>query len=415
VSATLQSRARFRPVRLAAIALGGLLARGFLAVSLLTVGYVPTAAAQDFEAAFRAGDYERAQDEIERALEAAPGDTSLRYQRARVFALAGANETALAEFDALLAEYPDDADYLLGRAQMLSRLGQDATAAATAERALDLAPDYEDVWRLRLQLADRAGDEARAATIRAESAARFPDASWWQRPESPRVYTRWLSLGYGGERLSNDAPDWSQQNVRFDSQNAVADWFVEFARNERFDASDATLAAGASFQPLPAWRIGGFLADTADADFLPTGELAIEALRAWASAFGTELRYRRREYPTDTVSTYSFTGDKYIASFRLAYRIDYSELHGAGSSVGHSLSFNWYPNDRRSFGLTLGAGDEIEKIGLDELLRTAVSSATLTGRETLTPRFELNWWLGTHEQGDYYRRNYAGIGIRIGL
>jgi YaiO family outer membrane protein len=376
---------------------------------------VPRADAQEWEAAIRAGDYERAQAELERALDSAPGDTTLRYQHARVLALAGANEAALAEFDALLADYPDDADYLLGRAQMLARLGDDAAAAATAARALDLAPDYEDVWRLRLQLADRSGDEASAASVRAESVARFPEATWWQRAEEPRAYTRWLSVGYGGERLSNDAPDWSQQNVRFDSQGGGVDWFAELARNERFDASDSTLAAGVSVQPLPAWRIGGFLADTPDADFLPTREHGLEALRSWSRGFGTELRFRRREYPADTVSTYSFTADRYLASFRLAWRVDWSELHGAGSSLGHNLSFTWYPTERRSIGLAFGAGEEIEKVGLDQLLRTDVESITLTGRQTLSERLELNWWLGSHDQGDYYRRDYAGLGLRIGL
>jgi YaiO family outer membrane protein len=389
----------------------------FLALlsGLLALACWPRAEAQEWEAAIRAGDYERAQDELERALEAAPGDTTLRYQHARVLALAGANEAALAEFDALLADYPDDADYLLGRAQMQARLGDDAAATVTTERALALAPDYEDVWRLRLQLADRSGDDAAAAGVRADSAARFPDATWWQRAEVPRAYTRWLSVGYGGERLSNDAPDWSQQNVRFDSQGGTIDWFAELARNERFDTSDATLAAGVSLQPLRAWRIGGSLADTPDADFLPTREYMLEALRSWSRGFGSEFRFRRREYPADVVSSYSFTGDRYIASFRLAWRVDWSELHGAGSSLGQNLSFTWYPTERRSIGIALGAGEEIEKVGLDQLLRTDVESITLTGRQTLTSRLELNWWLGSHEQGDFYRRDYAGLGIRIGL
>jgi YaiO family outer membrane protein len=371
--------------------------------------------AQDWDVAIRAGDYERAQDEIERALEDAPGDTTLRYQHARVLGLAGATGAALAEFDALLADYPDDADYLLGRAQMLARLDEDAAATATVARAIELAPDYEDLWRLRLQLADRSGDAALASTLRTQSQARFPDADWWRRVEPPVEYRRWLTFGYGGERLSNDAPDWSQQNLRFDWQAGAAAYFGEIARAERFDASDTTLTAGASFQPLPAWRIGGALTDTSDADFQPTQEVAIEALRSWSGGFGSEFRYRRREYPTDLVSTYSFTTDKYLSRYRLAYRLDYSRLHGSDSSLGHSLSFNWYPNDRRNLGIALGAGEEIEKIGLNELLRTDVASLTLTGRETLSARLELNWWLGTHEQGDYYRRNYAGLGIRIGL
>jgi hypothetical protein len=40
---------------------------------------------------------------------------------------------------------------------------------------------------------------------------------------------------------------------------------------------------------------------------------------------------------------------------------------------------------------------------------------TLTGNETLSQRLSLSWWVGTHEQGDFYRRNHAGLSIRIGL
>ena len=159
--------------------------------SVLLASWIP-AKAQEWEAAIRAGDYERAEVELERALETAPDDPTLRYHHARVLALAGANEAALAGFDALLADYPNDADYLLGRAQMLARLGDDAAAARSAERALNLAPDYEDVWRLRLGLADRSGDAELAASVRAESMARFPGATWWQRADPPRAYSRWL-------------------------------------------------------------------------------------------------------------------------------------------------------------------------------------------------------------------------------
>ena len=79
------------------------------------------------------------------------------------------------------------------------------------------------------------------------------------------------------------------------------------------------------------------------------------------------------------------------------------------------VQLTWYPSDRRNLGVTLGAGEEIEVIGLDRLLHTSVSNLTLTGTEKLTQRVSLSWWLGTHEQGDFYRRDYAGLSIRIGL
>ena len=111
---------------------------------------------------------------LSQAQEATP---LLRYERARALAVSGATEAALTEFDALLAEFPDDADYLLVRAQMQARLGRNAAAVETAEHALRVAPDYEDIWQLRLRLAEQAGDDTAAAALRAEVAARFPDAS----------------------------------------------------------------------------------------------------------------------------------------------------------------------------------------------------------------------------------------------
>jgi YaiO family outer membrane protein len=341
---------------------------------------------------------------------------SLRYERAQALARSGATEAALAEFDALLAAFPSDADYLLGRAQMQARLGRDAAAVETAERALRLAPDYEDVWQLRLRLAERAGDDTAVAALRSEVAARFPDASWWQSPPSPAEYRLWLSAGSGTDRLSNGAPDWSREHLRLDWQTASAGaLFAEVSSSERFDESDSSLYLGGSWKVLQDWQLGAGVAVTEDARFLPQRELSLDATRAWARGWGTVFGARQRDYVTGDVSTYSFTGEKYVSAFRIAYRLDHSYQSGADSALTHALGLTWYPSDKRSLGVTLGSGEEIEIIGLDQLLRTSVSNVTLTGNEKLTTRFSLSWWLGTHEQGDFYARDYAGLSIRVGL
>lgn len=345
-----------------------------------------------------------------------PESSALRYERAQAFARSGGTEAALVEFDALLAEFPNDADYLLGRAQMQARLGQDAAAAATAEHALRLAPDYEDVWQLRLKLAERAGDDAAVAALRAQVAARFPDASWWHAPPAPVEYRHWLSAGSGTDRLSNDAPDWSREYLRLDWETAKAGaLFAELSSSERFDESDSSFYVGGAWKALSSWQLGAGLAVTEDARFLPERELSIDATRAWARGWGTVFGVRQRDYATGDVATYSFTGEKYVADYRIAYRLDHSRQAGAGSALSHALALTWYPSDKRSVGVTLGAGEEIEIIGLDQLLRTSVANVTLTGNEKLSARLSLSWWLGTHEQGDFYRRDYAGLSIRIGL
>jgi len=375
-----------------------------------------SAEGQEWQAAIRAGDFDRARTALERALKSQPDDAALRYELARVLGLLGSTEAALAEFDALLERDPENADYLLGRAQMLARLERDAPALETTERALRLAPDYEDIWELRLRLAERAADAAATAALRSDIAARFPDASWWRRPPAPIEHIRWVSMAWGEEQLSNGAPDWSQQSVRLDwNTPAGASFYGDLSRAERFARADSSLSVGGAWQALPQWRIGAGLTATTDAEFQPPRDLSIEAQRPWSDGWGTQFQYRRREYPAATVASYSVTGDKYFSDYRIAYRLDYSHLFGAASSTGHSLIFGWYPSEKRSLGVTLGAGEEIETIGLDQLLRTRVSGVTINGRETLSSRLALRWWLGTHRQGDFYRRHYGGLSVRVGI
>lgn len=342
-------------------------------------------------------------------------DPAARYERARTLSLSGETEAALAAFDALLADFPDDADYLLGRAQMQARLGWNAAAVETAEQALALAPNYEDVWQLRLQLAERTGDDA--AALRAQAATRFPEATWWQAAPAPIEYRHWLSAGSGTDRLSNGAPDWSRQFIRVDWDTAEAGLlFAEVSSSERFDESDSSLYLGGNWLVLPMWQLGTGVAITEDARFLPDRELSVDASRSWAAGWGTAFGFRQRDYASGDVASYSFTGEKYVSDYRIAYRLDHSRQAGIDdSALTHVLSLTWYPSDRRNVGVTLGAGEEIEVIGLDQLLHTSVSNITVAGSERFSPRLALSWWLGTHEQGDFYRRDYAGLSVRIGL
>ena len=385
---------------------------------LVVCGWPLQSTAQDWHAALRAGDYTLALRELDDALGAEPNNTALRYQHARTLAFSGAPEAALAEFDALVAEFPDDADYLLGRAQMQARLARDAAAVESAERALVLAPDYEDVWQLRLQLAERAGDEAATAALRSELAVRFPEAQWWQAKPTAFEYRSWLSAGSGTDRLSNGAPDWSRHFLRVDWQTpAAATWFAEMSRSERFEEADRSLYVGGNWQALAQWQIGGGVAITDDARFLPERELSVDATRSWAGGWGTAFGAHSRDYTTGgSVVSYSLTAEKYLSDYRIAYRLDRSQQSGVeDSALAHALQLTWYASDRRNLGVAFGTGEEIEVIGLDRLLHTSVRNVTFSGNETFSPRLSLSWWLGTHEQGVFYRRDYAGLAIRIGL
>ena len=102
------------------------------------------------------------------------------------------------------------------------------------------------------------------------------------------------------------------------------------------------------------------MAVTEDPRFLPERELSFDATRGWAGGWGTALGLRQRDYMTGDVRSYSFTGEKYFADYRVAYRLDHSRQSGADSALTHALTLTWYPSDKRSLGVTLGAGEEIE-------------------------------------------------------
>ena len=105
--------------------------------------------------------------------------------------------------------------------------------------------------------------------------------------------------------------------------------FGEISRSERFEESDSSLYAGGVWEVLPEWQLGAALAVTKDARFLPELELSVDATRAWTAGWGTAFGFRQRDYATGDVSSYSFTGEKYISDYRIAYRLDHSRQSGA--------------------------------------------------------------------------------------
>lgn len=109
------------------------------------------------------------------------------------------------------------------------------------------------------------------------------------------------------------------------------------------------------------------------------------------------------------------TVEKYLGDFRIAYALGLSHLHGASNSLNHSLTANWYYSDRSSIGISLNTGEETEAIGPGQVLETDVRGVSVSGRRRLTNRLGLQWWLGLHEQGDYYRRQYVGMALTIQL
>lgn len=369
------------------------------------------------------GDHERALEILDRALQDDPADPTARFQRARVRGFLGDHPGALADYERLLSRFPGNVDYVFGRAQALARLGHDDEALGALEEASRLAPDYEDVWRLRYRVQlrqDDAGTNAALDALRAESRQRFPNASWWRAAETGTVpESREFALTLGAtvqslDRSGASLPGWDDQFAEFAWRRSdVLTLLAGLARANRFNTADTALSVGAEWRINDDWSAGARIGGAADADFLATRELIAHLHRVLPRGWSADLRLHRREFDTATVSAWRATGERYFGDFRAAYALGVAHLHGADDSIGHSASLTWYADDRSSYGVTLSTGEEAEVVGPGQVLVTDVSAAVVTGRHDLGTRYELRWWAGTHEQGDFYRRLYAGMAFRF--
>ena len=367
----------------------------------------------------RQADHAAEERRLSEALVDEPDNVQLRFQRAQLRSRIGENQAALADYDALIKRFPHDVDYRFGRGNILGRLGRDQEALEDLALAVELAPDYEDVWALRYRLALRQPDNAeQILQLRAQSEARFPLADWWQAlpPETPNASRMTLLVGSSIDDLNNGLPGWNEQ---FAEIGFVADdrWTLSAraARAQRFRASDVAVSVGAELRVDDRWEAGLNVGATPDAEFYARRQLRAHLLRRLPSAWSVDLAYGRREFATATVSLWQLTTEKYFGDYRAAHTLTVARLHGATTSVGHSVSLTRYWSERLSLGIGIAVGDEAEVIAPGQVLETDVSAMTLNGRYRICERLSLSAWLGVQEQGDFYRRQYAGLAVSVGL
>ncbi|MDH3431504.1 MAG: YaiO family outer membrane beta-barrel protein [Gammaproteobacteria bacterium] len=392
-----------------------------LAVILLVSGNAALADAslRAIDNAIATSDYDYALELIDTQLALNREDTALRLRRARVLGYRGEFDAALKSLNELQREYPQDVDHVFARAQLLTRQGRDGEAIDDLRRAVALAPDYEEVWQLRYTLLTRQLDESAEFELQEllqEVAIRFPRAEWW-RPAATDSAPQWTILvGAGHENLSNDAPSWNRQFVEVSrEQHATGRYRIGLSRDERFGNSDLSVRLSGDYLLAPDWSAGADITLISDPDFQPELNYSGYVGRSLKEGWVVNLRYRRREYETATVSSTTGVVEKYVGDFRIAYALGLSHLHGTSDSPNHSLAMNWYYSDRSSIGLTLNTGKETEAVGPGQVLETEVRGVSLSGRRKLSDRFDLQWWLGLHDQGDIYRRQFLGMAVSIRL
>lgn len=347
-------------------------------------------------------------------------DPAERFAAGRALLDGGALDDALPVFDELVQQYPGNADYLLVRGITLARLERDAEALADFDRTIELAPDYEDAWQWRHRVLARSDDatlQARHEVLAAEAAERFPAAAWWQLPvEQVEPAVTSLLVGLQFDTLSNDTPSWNQQFVELSRERRGA-WRLSAiaTRDERFEQSDTTIGLGGDFTPGGEWTIGGALAFADDPAFQPETAIGLHAGRGFGDGWLVDLGFQQRDYAETRMTGWTARIERYAGNWRFAWQTGLSRLDESSYEDAHNLTADWYYGNGGVVGATINAGTEVEVISPGNILETDVSGISLHGRHPLSDRFTLHWWLGTQDQGDFYRRDYVGLAVSARL
>ena len=342
-----------------------------------------------------------------------------RFDEVQTLRGQGDTDAALAKLGALRTEFPHDVDYVLARAQILSQSQRDAEALDELSIATVLAPDYEDVWKLRFKLLERSAGESASAqrvALEPEAARRFPKAKWWKTP-TVEIASQWtLLVGAGHENLSNNLPSWDSQFVEIHHEkDTFRRYQLRLGRDARYAEVDISVGLGAERSWESDWFAGLDVASASSPAYQPEFGYSGHVGKTLSDGWVVDLRYRQRAYSSSNVGTAIGTVEKYYGDYRFAYGLGWSRLDGTSSFSNHVATINWYYRENTSIGLTMNTGKEAEPLGSGQVLETDVRGLTLSGRRDLTRRVGLQWWLGLHDQGDYYRRRFVGLAVSIRL
>jgi YaiO family outer membrane protein len=366
------------------------------------------------------GDYAAATALLQAKLKTAPADEEARFALARVRGWAGDYAGALAEYDTLVTASPSNADYLLGRAQVLAWERRDREALADLARARTLAPDYEAVWQLEATVLARSpSGRDELEQLRAEAAQRFPESNWWRPAETPapRMPTRTLVTG-GTERaqLSNGSPDWTRDFVEIThTLESGSNLHATVTQEQRFGATEVQLRAGADWRLQRSWSAGFEVGGDGDAEFSPRRAYSAWALRGLPHGWETELRLRYFAYASSDVLSTGTSFARYFGDFRAAYSLDVAQLDGGESAATHGASLAYYGLRHTQLSVTLFTGQEIEAVAPGDVMRTDVHGFDAQVRHSFSVRWTASLWLGSHQQGDLYRRRDVGVSLSAGF
>jgi YaiO family outer membrane protein len=223
-----------------------------------------------------------------------------------------------------------------------------------------------------------------------------------------------LEGGTSYEHLTNGNADWKSVYLEgahtFEPRQTL---YGALRQVQRFDLRDAQLEAG-YYHPFSS-QLTGHLEGNASPEhnFLAKssllGELALQLDGGWVASGG----YRHNEYTATSTRIVSAGLERYFASYRAYYTLNNGRPEDAGSATAHRVGLDhYYSSERSRVGLSATFGREVENIVPNGVVTSDVRAFGIYGRHRFSPAWAVTWEVGTHEQGDFYRRTGGRLGLR---
>jgi len=215
------------------------------------------------------------------------------------------------------------------------------------------------------------------------------------------------------ESLSGGNLDWRTLQLSVSRQLGPRRSLYGVGRlTERFGKTDQQLTLGAYVPVRPK------LTSLVELSYSPTAEvlprIAGTAQLQWEVGKGYVVNggLTRTEFRTDSSTGFIVGLERYWRDYRFAYFFSGGTAREAGFAAGHRVSATRYLDDRTSYGLGLGLGQEVEAVAPGTVLRTDVLALTLNGRLGVGRRGSVYAELGYFRQGDLYVRRALTLGYR---
>ncbi|WP_339880193.1 YaiO family outer membrane beta-barrel protein [Pseudidiomarina gelatinasegens] len=227
-------------------------------------------------------------------------------------------------------------------------------------------------------------------------------------------FTQALEFGAGKEFLSGSANDWQLGYLAYERQvNNTWLGYARYQKTKRYNLTDDEWLFGSYFNLNENWQTHIELSQSPTNRVRPQTGANIWLTRSFGRGFIGSAGLHRSDWETSVSQGYSVRIERYITQWRWAYTMRLDTLQsGSGEGVSHAGSLSYYGTGDDSITVAINTGEEVEKVSANQVLVSDVLGISVYGLHYTTQNWGWRWSLSFQEQGDFYNRLGANIGVR---